>query len=240
MAIIHFKASNKTQTPVKTTAEGNVSVTEPVSVHSGYIPFIDKISITVKLPSSDVAAIYADVEQALLVKGIFQWAKPSPRFKNARLISCSGTSERVLFHFGSKEPTSPDCRLEFNPAKVGHDGLLGLDCVLQELFPDGWSYVTKHGGVSRIDVAVDIPGIRMDEFLFLESQGLTQRRIGRSGHLQTLYAGLPHGNQTRIYSKSGEMKAKGTPLSHSVVRVECITRNPHLKVHDLVKLPNPF
>jgi hypothetical protein len=130
--------------------------------------------------------------------------------------------------------------LEFNPAKLGFDGVSSLDMILTEIFPDGWLYFVKYGRVSRIDVAVDLPGMRMDDFLLLPQQGIVYQRFLSNGHLKTVYLGTPGSNQTRIYSKSAEQKAKGFAVSQSAVRVEKTLRNQPLKVHELKTLKNQF
>jgi hypothetical protein len=112
--------------------------------------------------------------------------------------------------------------------------------ILAHIFPDGWLYILEHGQVSRIDIAVDLPGMRMDDFLLLPEQGIIYQRFLSNGHLKTVYLGAPGGNQLRIYSKSAEQKAKGLIVSQPAVRVERTLRNQHLKVHELKMLKNPF
>ena len=134
----------------------------------------------------------------------------------------------------------PDCRLEFNPSKLGFDGVSDLDSVLSAIFPDGWYYVRNYGRVSRIDIAIDLTGIRMDDFLLLTQQGLVYQCFRTDGHLKTVYLGKPSSNQSRIYSKSAQQKAKGLTVLQSVVRVERTLRNLNLKVHELKNLNNAF
>jgi hypothetical protein len=150
-------ATKQTQTPVITTSESS----EGTTAESIYKPFIDKLSITINILTEDIEAIQANVASAINCNSLFQSAKWSPRFKICKNIALSETEERVLFQFGAKMKKGPDCRLEFNPSKLGFDGVSDLDSVLSVIFPDGWYYIRNYGRVSRIDIAIDLPGMRM-------------------------------------------------------------------------------
>jgi hypothetical protein len=234
--------TNKTQSTVKTNDVTN-SKTE---AQYAYELFIDKISITIAVPGDHLASVWEAVEAAIKVTAIFQKAHWSPNahwssgYKINRLISCTGTEERVRFQFGPKDGKPPHCRLEFNPHKMGFDGISGLDSVLEAIFTEGWDYVVKNGRVSRLDVAIDLPGVRMDQFLFLAHQGATYQKFATNGHLETFYFGTSKGNQTRIYSKKKEQLAKGKSFGKSVVRVERTLRNLNMTIADLHQLTNPF
>jgi hypothetical protein len=232
MAIIITKKnaalSNKTQT------------TEIITdTEYSYEPFIDKISITLAVSEVHLLSVWTAVKELIKLTGLFKKTKSSKLYKINGLICGASTDERVLFQFGTKDDKPPQCRLEFNPKKLGIDGLNDLDNILGEIFPDGWGYFFKHGRVTRLDVAVDLPGVRMDQFLFLAHQGETYQRFGTNGHLETFYVGTSKGNQTRIYSKKKEQLAKGKPFGKSVVRVERTLRNLNLVVGELQKLKNP-
>jgi hypothetical protein len=154
-----------------------------------YEPFIDKISITLAISELHLPPVTTAVKEVIKLTGLFKKTKWSKLYKLNYLISGASTDERVLFQFGTKDDKPPQCRLEFNPNKLGIDGLNDLDNVLAEIFPSGWKYVFKHGRVTRLDIAVDLPGVRMDEFLFLAHQGATYQRFGTNGHLETFYLG---------------------------------------------------
>ena len=225
--------SKQTKTTVKKTNDN-------ITTQNAYFPFIDKLSITLTIPPEEINATYERVFSAINCTSMFQSAHWSQRFKICRNIALSVTEERVLFQFGAKTTKGPDCRLEFNPAKLGFDGVNSLDTILAHIFPDGWFYILENGRVSRIDIAIDLSGMRMDDFLLLPQQGIVYQRFLSNGHLKTVYLGAPGSNQTRIYSKSAEQKAKGLIVSQSAVRVERTLRNQHLKVHELIILKNPF
>jgi hypothetical protein len=132
--------------------------------------------------------------------------------------------------------------LELNPSKLGEMGLAALHSVLASIMPDGWVYVIAYGRITRIDIAVDFPGLQMQQFLFMPHQGLTTKTWSQNGQLETLQLGKPAGNQTVIYSKDKEQLAKvKTYCGPSIVRVERRLRYPAVKLlKKLHQLPNPF
>lgn len=244
LTVIKKKASsNKTTTlPKPVPSVSPLKASQAASVPGDYIPFIDKLSLTLTLPSDDLSLIYGNVHVALKAASIFQQAKSSHGFKTNRLIALphADTAERVLFQFDKGEGKVPHFRIEFNPLKIGEKGITDLDNAFYDIFSDGWLYVVKHGRISRIDVAVDIPGVRMDDFLVLPTMGITHQRIFRDGHLETLYLGSKKGNQTRIYSKKKEQEANGKAFGQSVVRIERMHRNLGMSINELKTLSNPF
>jgi hypothetical protein len=100
-------------------------------------------------------------------------------------------------------------RLEFNLRKGGKQGLIELDAVLTSLWPGGWNYVLEHGRISRLDVAVDVPGIRMDEVQFVPLQCASVMSWGIDGNLQSFRHGQSEGNQTVVYSVKQKRLSKG-------------------------------
>jgi hypothetical protein len=233
-------SSKQTQTLIKTHGQAKTSDAEPLTHHSVSKPFIDKISVTLMLPSDVREIVSQNLEDALQTPGFFQHARYSATYKHSHLIACEGTAERVLFQFGRKGCGKSDARFEFNPHKTGSEGVFGLDYKLRFVFPNGWDDVVQIGRVSRIDIAVDVPDLTVDDFLYLPALGLSSERFRRDGHAKTLYFGKRGANQIRIYCKSDEQAAKGHPMAYSVVRVEQTLVNLKSKVCELSQLPNPL
>lgn len=242
MSFNSIKHSNETQTLLKScqnTPLGPYTIIPPI-VSS---PFIDKISLTLTLPEG--LRKYFDQVMAQLgsYSASFQFAKATPQYKYTRYLAVGGTSERVYCQIGAKSSAAADMRLEYNPHKMGNSGMNGFYKFLVEFFPegyDGWNFIMETARVSRIDVAVDVSNIRMDEFLFLPPQGMTSQRFGYDGHLQTYTLGKPKGNQIRLYCKSDEQFAKGFAKGPALVRVEQTLRNLKMSPINLKKLSNPF
>lgn len=213
---------------------------KPQTLPNSIIPFIDKLTVTFNIPQGYGPMFYQSLTSALSCKAIFQSAKNNSRYKFTHNISLSSCAERVLFNAGPKHPGCPDCRLEFNPSKLGWQGVNDLDFVLLELFPAGWDYVWTHGQITRIDIAIDLPGISVEDFNILPHMGLTHRTYAQKGKCQSIYLGKPSGNQLRIYDKTAEQKAKGIPIGQQITRVEKTFRAPGISPSEVGQLANPF
>lgn len=241
MAVIFKTISNKTKTP------GKNIIQEAVSSPQGDVlmPFIDKLSIVVTPPHDDDAqAIHSNIWTQFEDTNVFQSAeaKALKGWNAAKLIALKSCTARPLLQYRHAGKKAQKLRLEFNPRKIGSKGISELQSVMTSVCNDGWDYVLAYGRVSRIDIAVDIADIRVDEFLFLPKQAATEMQWGVGGHVETFRHGLPKGNQTVVYSVKKKRQKQGKPwLSKSVVRVERRLRNPAVnKLSDLGKLPNPF
>lgn len=247
---ITIKPSNKTQTLGKKTTEGTSEHPTTPPPQSDFLPFIDKLSLVLEPASdSEAYAIHNNIWAQFMDTNTFQSAGPEALkgWRRAKRIALNSTKHRPLLQYnwtGSKEETgkASRMRLDFNPRKLGAKGLAELDAVLTSLWDYGWDYVIQHGRITRIDVAVDIPNVRMDEFLFVPKQGASEIQWGQDGHLQSFRHGQPKGNQTVVYSVKQKRLAKDQPWSGpSVVRVERRLRNPSpYKLTELGKLANPF
>lgn len=159
-----------------------------------------------------------------------------------KLISLPGEVQRPHFSYKHIEGKAEYLRLEFNPRKLGRKGLSKLHSVLISLVPDGWEFFIENGKITRIDLAVNVVGVRMDEFLFLPATGLISKHWTKDGFLETITIGLPQGNQTLVYAKKKQRLAKKQPfLGPSTIRVERVLRKPSPgKLLELGVLANPF
>ena len=242
MALRPKATSNKTQTLIKKTWP-------PKPPQSDLKPFIDKLTVVIK-PADEAFAhnMHAAIWTALNDKDVFQSLGTGKNgWDRVQLIALDYTAYRPYFSYkygkgAHGENVALRARLEFNPRKLGPDGLMALHSVLNSMWEGGWNYVVNHGRITKIDVAVDVPGARMDDFHCVPHQGASQTLIGRDGHLQTLYHGKSKGNQTAIYSVKAKRKAKKQKWDgSSVVRIERRLRNPSpYKITDLKDLKNPF
>lgn len=241
-------SSNKTQTVGKIASEELGKPPADTLLKNQLRPFIDKISLILE-PASDEDAydFHSSIWASFDDKTVFQSAGPGALkgWRRAQLISLKATTHRPLFQYTWEEGTPAKARrfrLDCNPRKLGAQGLLELHSVLGTIWHNGWDYVVKHARITRIDVAVDLPGIRIDEVLFIPKQGASEIQWGRDGHLQSFRHGQPQGNQTLVYSVKQKRLAKKQPWSGpSVVRIERRLRNPSpAKLPKLAALKNPF
>jgi hypothetical protein len=239
--------SNKPKTPAIQGSPGREKGTpsaEPAPISPApilLVPIIDKLSITLTIPPGDLEDIHKAVYTAYNDTAVFQSVTKLKGFKSARMIAIRGSAERVHFCFGSKTGEPPHARLEFNPGKLGKDGLEWLHATLMTMMDGGWEYVLNHGRITRVDVAVDIPKSRMHQFLLMPAQGLATTCIyNGNGKLKTVYVGKKDGNQTVLYSKSAEQAVKEIYLPVPTVRLERKLRNPQMALKELLSLKNPF
>jgi hypothetical protein len=230
------KPSNKTQTL-------------PENPPKAPKPFIDKITVVLD-PATERDAYYTHhelftvLDDKELCKDAGKGAKWGPYKVAKRLMLPSLVDEKKypLLQYAYSGQKADQLRLEFVPVDLGHDGMTGLHAALAMMVNGGWGYFVKHGRVTRIDVTVDIPNTRMDQFLFLPQQALTTMQWNVDGHLQSLVFGKENGNQTLIYSRSAKRLAKGQDWAGKPeVRIERRLRNlKNMKVSGLPSLPNPF
>lgn len=242
--IVHKGSSNKKQTEAESghphpTSDGKPKLPGAVSK-----PFIDKITIVVKPANeSDAADIHNALGVALQDKSAFLKTDPKTAsgYQGARFVHIDSSSARPLIQYKSYDKKLHSIRLEFNPRKLSVIGLMELAAAVKSIMPNGWEYVVTNGHVTRLDVAVDIAGVRVEDFLCLTKQGITSMVWGVDGHAQNLSLGK-NGDKTLVYSIKAKRLAKDQGWTGaSKIRVERRLRNPAF--HDLTKLvefQNPF
>jgi hypothetical protein len=211
-------------------------------------PFIDKISVVLDPASErDAQDIHAELfpilEDAEVFKNAGKGAKWGPYkvAKRLKLPNLVDPKKYPLLQYAYSGKKAEQLRLEFVPVDLGWHGMAELHASLG-MVDGGWGYFIKHGRITRLDVTVDIPGVRMDDFLFLPQQALTTMQWNVDGHLQSLVFGKKSGNQTSIYSRNKKRLAKGQSWSgEPEVRIERRLANlKQQKVSSLPSLSNPF
>ena len=210
-------------------------------------PFIDKISITLKPKNEqDAHDMYMGLFQSLDDVEVWGYAPQGKGYnlgKRVKLPSIVDQKRLPLFQarYDPKNQKVESIRLEFVPVDLGPLGMAELHAVMMILMDGGWEYVAKHGRISRIDVSVDLPGVRMDGFQFLPKYPSITMRWTVNGVLQNVAYGKPKGNQTLIYNRKTKRLSKGQEWpEQSVVRVERRLVNVGIKLHQLPALTNPF
>lgn len=240
MAIIIPKASsNKPKTNRKLTNPAS-----PPSATPGLIPFIDKLSV-VFTPANDEDAVsmHTAMKAAFTEKSIFKNAFiQSGGFNEAKIILLPQSVQTPLIQYKYQKGRTQKIRLEFNPRKLGSDGLKELHIILKLLLYDGWNEFAELCSVTRIDVAVDLLHKRPEDFLMVKDLGVTSRSWSRDGEMQSIALGGSGGNQSLVYNVKAKRLNKNQPWAgHANTRVECRIRkfvNPKLEA--LGELPNPF
>ncbi|TXN72839.1 hypothetical protein [Methylobacterium sp. WL6] len=243
--IVHKGSSNKNQTGAESSFLPAKPIGEAATTITVSPPFIDKISIVVK-PANDADAenIHKALWTAFLDKADFQLASAQATngYHAARLINIKSTPARPLIQYRRSEPGKAErIRLEFNPRKLGGEGLTELAAWMDSILPDGWEYVVTNGHVTRIDIAVDVVGVRVENFLCLPKQGITSTVWGVNGQVQTITLGKK-GDQTSIYNvKAKRLNKKQGWSGKTKIRVERRLKNPTFYgFSKLSELANPF
>jgi hypothetical protein len=94
--------------------------------------------------------------------------------------------------------------------------------------------------VTRLDVAIDIAGVRPDDCAWELPKALYRKNIIKAGRLQTIYLGssktAKEKGQVRIYDKAAEMGLPGV----AITRVERVVKASNLRMHQLPDLSNVF
>ena len=212
-------------------------------------PFIDKLSVVLD-PASDQDAydIHSGIWPQINDTNVFKDAGKKAKWGKYKLakrlmLQCLVDVKKApLLQYAYHGKMADQLRLEFVPVDLGLEGVSQLHAVLTSVVESGWEYFISHGRVTRIDVSVDVPGVRMDEFLFLPPQAITSMHWKVNGHLKTIVHGKKQGDQTVIYDRKEKRLAKGQKWKGpSAIRVERRLVNlKDQKLSSLPLLPNPF
>ncbi len=208
---------------------------------------IDKISIVLQVPTEmDKKAIVQFLLHGLEdTESGFQKAYPNNTYANAFTLSIkaplSGT-DCVLIQANPVKKTNAFLRVEFNPSKAGTSGMDLLRQHCAAFLDYDYTTLVKAGRVTRMDVAMDLMGIRLDD-LAARSVKLKKSTVHSAvdGGTETVYLGATKGNRRiRIYDKGKQLGETGQKLpSFPVTRVEAELRNVCM-LRNIPALGNPF
>ena len=247
-------SSNKKDLTQKPTPQGADQTIQTNGIPNTDIPepFIDKLAVNLTFQSAKQAyethgVLYqnltGDAEDFPAV------GKPVKGFKIARKIALPDCESypRIDYSFTTDQATGANIgqrvRLEFNPSKLGVAGLEHLQGILSSLISGGWNEFVKHGRISRLDVAVDLIGVRMTKLKVVPPKAVVSQTWNSSkGKLLTYQWGKPKGSYTQIYNKTAEMQARGVAVSGpQITRFERRLKQPACKtLMKLAELDNPF
>jgi hypothetical protein len=203
-------SSNKKDLTQETTPQGNGQAIHTNGIPNTDIPkpFIDKLAVNLTFQSAKQAyethnVLYqnltGDTEYFPSIGG-----KPVKGFKLARQIvlpDCP-SRPRIDYSFTTDQSTGANIgqrvRLEFNPSKLGVAGLEHLHGILSSLISGGWKEFVKHGRISRLDVAVDLVGVRITKLKMVPKKAVVSQTWNSSkGKLLTYQWGKPTGSYTQ-------------------------------------------
>lgn len=156
------------------------------------------------------------------------------RFQVQASIPVRGvTGQRLLIQVGRRGKTTCDYRIECNPALLGSGGMLRVRDVLDLILPNGGRNFLENGLVTRVDVALDLPGLSVNDVIVRSRR---QRVHGifsdHTGMPTTHYFGRTKNNHSAVYTK---MTADAEPALRIERRIK-----PRCRGADLPLLDNPF
>ena len=211
-------------------------------------PIIDKISLVAPSPNSiykkSISNGGTEDYDKMFLHGAFTYAKDKTLVKSTKFgayrfsskIFLDGYVEGALLQIGPKIPNgkNPFMRIEFNPNKLGPDGMLMLATYLTCFMDTGLEYFWDYGKVTRVDVAVDLHGVTVGQVRFLNNWGTSERIMGTGGEIETIYMGKSTSDQTKIYNKGKQAKLSSNFV---ITRVERSIRT-QVQFKKLIKMPN--
>lgn len=235
------KPSNKAQITTKFNNNDNDDHIYPE-------PFIDKISILYSPSAGPLAHeafnhfwAFKDEYEHFVAAG----APPMGGYSHARRIVIEKLKPKrwPLLHINAnaslKEITR--LRLEFVPHDLGLHGVINLNSSLLLFLPGGWGQFIAHGRISRIDIAVDIPGVTMDSIWLLPKKAGGTHHWRSNKGIETIKWGKRNGNETMVYSRKAKREAQNQEWDKIAdVRIERRLRQQKRQVSDLKSMPNPF
>ncbi len=209
--------------------------------------FVDKLCMTVNYPDSDHPKIIEAFKKAQKDK-LAGWF-PSTTYKYGIKLLPEEKENGVILQctpFANKKASAKFLRIEFNPS---HVDLPTLKTHLKEILPGGYGDIMAKGGITRIDLAVDVNYIDAHDVLAtsLNPKVKTDSLISKNGHIETRYVGsMESGTFFRLYDKVEEIKKmnkkkaiKTAVPEHKILRIEyCNTQCPSFQ--KVLALPNPF
>jgi hypothetical protein len=139
---------------------------------------------------------------------------------------------RLLIQAGPRFAGLCDYRFEFNPAILDIAGVNRVVEILDSVFVEGSYHLLRNSFVTRLDVALDLYGLSVDQLIVWNRR---QRTFGvfsdQYGIPRTLYLGKSKSNRTVVYDKDCE--------DGPSVRVERRI-HPKCRGSQLASLPDPF
>src|SRR5665213_527466 len=211
---------------------------------------IDKISLTIDITNPDhqkyVLGSLMDMSKpadhpfhqcgwASAVNGGYK-AAPRVHFPHPTPfgVNAPWTKRYALVQAGPKNAKGGHVRLEWNPAGLTAAQSHHLFKQL-EVFLSIEATHLLHGKVTRLDIAVDIPGMRPGDYIWERPKSPLRRPVYKKGALETLYLGSTFKGQITIYDKAVQQGNAGAKLT----RIEARMR-PNHQVYELHALKNPF
>ncbi|QBK30145.1 hypothetical protein [Roseitalea porphyridii] len=141
---------------------------------------------------------------------------------------------KAFFQAGPKAPGVPTYRLELNPSNFEPHDWIELEAFIASSTNFEWQTFVWKGKITRLDLAIDMPGRQLSELLFGSSRKQKHGVYGdRNSYPETQYFGASNRSRVVVYDKQKPPKKK--PLLRLERRLY-----PAVFGADLIALKNPF
>jgi hypothetical protein len=222
----------------------SVKFVEPVPTDVPHRLLIDKISLTIKPPQWRAYSQYKDQ-----LNNLATMEDPPIKYDPSGKVGTYTTAYRIkigslshkdwpLLQIAKPKPNTSFIRLEFNPDHLGVGGIKELKALLdQQLILHGYPAVLKCSRVTRIDLAIDLLGLSLDQIFPRTKWPTYAETWSQFGNLETIYLGKR--KQTKNFYRIYEHEGSGA-TSDKQLRVEREIRDHVGKLSELAGLGNPF
>ena len=207
-------------------------------------PFLDKLVLNAPVMPSLGESMSQSMQSAFKDYGVYPKATPSPgsaRAVRIKLDSVIQAKHWPFFELQYKAGCISKVRLDFVPVDLGPDGMLELHAALTPLLPNGWNFMLSDSKISRVDVAINLPGVELGKILALPDHLASTSTFSTKGKITGFWSGLPAGHQWAIYDRGEKRKAKGQDwMMKGGLRIERRLRKLGISLSQLLSLENPF
>lgn len=162
---------------------------------------IDKISIVLEVNDKHHHAIKERLEEMLPEHG---YKITRPRYKFSAKIYLEYPDIYAEVSICPKHPSYPFFRVEFNPA-AGY--VNDFKVIVKQILPGGYEQLVEGGKCTRIDAAVDVHGIDINDLIVLYPKMRKTKGFYNNGKLETYTLGIKYGEtEICVYDKAAQIK----------------------------------
>ena len=180
-------------------------------------PVIDRLAVTFPVPSVVDQASIRDRLDSLANDPrdptVGKWGKQKGggAGKYARSYGLIvGKCERVLVQCAAGKANVAFLRFEFNPVRIGPEGVSRFRDLLPEITSEKVTYeqLANAGNVTRIDIAVDLVNIDLEDLLVSTPKpGVTMGYFGLTGKAETKYLNVnKKGSNLYVYDRRERLR----------------------------------
>lgn len=202
---------------------------------------IDKISIVLEVSDKHHHVIKERLEEMLSEHG---YKITRPRYKFSARIFLEYPDICAEVSICPKHPSYPFFRVEFNPAAGCVKDFKGI---VGQILPGGYEQLVEGGKCTRIDAAVDVHGININDLIILYPKMRRTKGFYNNGKLETYTLGIKYGEtEICVYDKAAQIKMLNEksdiklPIPmQSITRIE-VRKKKGYPFKEIASVPNFF